>query len=396
VSKEVEIPATAIISTYPPRRCGIAEFSHDLAGYLPEREIVALQPPQDSEPYPPEVRHVIRRDVLPDYYRIAHALNECGAEVVSLQHEFGIWGGDSGSFVIDFLSQLRLPVVATLHTVLHQPSPAQREIIEALVAAAAKTVVMSNSAAALMTANYGVSPDAMAVIPHGVHGLPLTVPGVLRRRMDLGDGPVILSFGLIGPGKGYESVIEAMPEVAAMVPSVRYVVLGATHPDVVRRDGEKYRQGLEARVAELGVVEQVRFVNRFVGKSELVSWLSLADIFVTPYPNMEQIVSGTLAYAMGAGRAIVSTPYTYAAEMLSDDRGILVEPGSPAALSAAFIELLRNDRLRLQLGHKAYEFSRSMLWPEVAARYEQVLDEALQASGRRTLPARTRTVQLRG
>jgi glycosyltransferase involved in cell wall biosynthesis len=343
---------------------------------------VALNPADEPGPYPPEVKHVVGRDTLADYYHTAWALNRCGVDVVSVQHEFGIWGGESGSFVLDFVAQLRLPAVVTLHTILREPTWLQRSIIAGLVDAAAATVVMSHSAAALLAIKYGIDPGRVTVIPHGVPGLPVSSPAAIKLRRNFGGGRMILSFGLIGPGKGYETAIGAMPAVVEAFPDASYVVVGATHPDVVRRDGERYRHRLEDLARRMGVAEHVRFVDRFVEPAELGSWLAAADIFVTPYPNLEQIVSGTLAYAMGAGKAIVSTPYAYAAEMLARDRGLLVEPGSAEALAEAFIHLLRNEPLRARLGRRAFEHSRSMLWPVVAGRYEALFERVIETPAR--------------
>jgi glycosyltransferase involved in cell wall biosynthesis len=345
---------------------------------------VALNPADEPGPYPAEVKHVVGRDTLADYYHGAWALNRCGVDVVSVQHEFGIWGGESGSFVLDFVAQLRVPAVVTLHTILREPTWLQRTIIARLVDAAAATVVMSRSAASWLAAKYGIDPGRVTVIPHGVPGLPASSPATIRLRRNFGGGPLILSFGLIGPGKGYETAIGAMPAVVEAFPDASYVVVGATHPDIVRRDGESYRHGLEDLARQLGVADHVRFVNRFVEPGELGSWLAAADIFVTPYPNLEQIVSGTLAYAMGAGKAIVSTPYAYATEMLARDRGLLVEPGEPDALAEAFIHLLHDEPLRARLARRAYEHSRSMLWPVVAGRYEALFAQVVDAPARVT------------
>jgi glycosyltransferase involved in cell wall biosynthesis len=333
---------------------------------------VALHPADEAGPYPPEVRHRIRRDVLTDYVFVARALNECGAGAVSIQHEYGIWGGRDGDYVLDFVRELRRPKVVTLHTVLRTPTPSQRHVLVSLIEAADASVVMSRAAASLLTRSYGVDPRRLDVIPHGVPILPLLSPDSVKPRLGLSGDPVILSFGLLGPGKGYETVIEAMPQVVEAVPTARYVVLGATHPDLLRHDGEKYRRSLETRAVALGVADRVLFVDRFVGRRELGTWLGAADIFVTPYPNLDQIVSGTLSYAMGAGKAIVSTPYAYASELLADGRGRLVAPGSQSALASAFIELLRDQSARDTLGERAYGYSRSMIWPHVGARYRQI------------------------
>jgi glycosyltransferase involved in cell wall biosynthesis len=311
-------------------------------------------------------------------------------DVVSIQHEYGIWGGEEGSFVLDFVRALNKPFVVTLHTVLRHPTLVQRRVLIALVEAAAASVVMSQSAASLLVKAYGVDPKSIEVVPHGVPDLPLLEPDSIKPRLGLPVVPIIFSFGLLGPGKGYETAIEAMPEVIEAVPTARYVVLGATHPDLLRREGEAYRRRLEARAAALGVGANVQFVDRFVSSAKLGIWLEAADVFVTPYPNLDQIVSGTLSYAMGAGKAIVSTPYAYAAELLDQGRGLLVEPGSPHALAGAMVELLRDRALRLRIGRLAYRHSRTMIWSEVAARYRGIFGRV----GRRplALPSDARSV----
>jgi glycosyltransferase involved in cell wall biosynthesis len=366
------LATTAFVSTYSPVRCGIATFTGDLAAAVGKREVVALHPVDGPASYPTEVRDRIRRDVRADYLRAAQAIDRRGLGVVSLQHEYGIWGGIDGAFVLDFVRALRTPVVATLHTVLARPTVSQRRILSELVRASAATVVMSESAARLLTRSYGVDPATLAVIPHGVPDLPLVDPNLVKPRLGLQGRTVVLSFGLLGPGKGYESAIAAMPALVAAVPTALYVIVGATHPAMLRREGEAYRESLQAAAASLGVSDHVKFVGRFVDAAELGMWLEAADIFVTPYPNLEQIVSGTLSYAMGAGKAIVSTPYAYATERLADGRGRLVPPGSPSALAEALIELARDPEIRSMHGRLAYAHSRGMLWSEVGAAYRRL------------------------
>jgi glycosyltransferase involved in cell wall biosynthesis len=318
------------------------------------------------------VRHRIRRDVLADYLEVARSLNRSTLRVVSVQHEYGIWGGADGEFVLDFVRALTKPVVATLHTVPQNPSARQRAILVGLVGASAASVVMSQSAARLLTRVYGIAPNRLDVVPHGVPNLPLVAPDTIKPSLGLAPGPVILSFGLLGPGKGFETVIEAMPSVIDVDPAARYVVLGATHPELLRREGEAYRTKLMRLADALGVSANVRFVDRYVTRTELGTWLKAADIFVTPYPNREQVVSGTLAYAMSAGKAVVSTPYPYAVEMLEAGRGRLVAAGSSKDFAEVLSELLRDPDTRSQLGRRAYDFSRAMIWPEVGARYVRI------------------------
>jgi glycosyltransferase involved in cell wall biosynthesis len=366
--RSYNIVRTAFVSTYAPRRCGIATFTHDLAAATGSREVVALHPPEQQGAYPLEVHHRIRRDEFTDYLQTARALEDC-VDVVSIQHEYGIWGGEDGAYVIDFVDALRVPTIATLHTVLQNPTPRQQAVLSELVARTDATVVMSRSAATLLTSAYGVDTRRLHVIPHGVPDLPLVEPATVKPALDLEGRDVILSFGLLGPGKGYELALDALPAVVAAHPNALYVLVGATHPDLLRREGETYRQSLQAQVRRLGMENHVRFVDRFVGRVELTRWLQAADVFVTPYPNLDQIVSGTLSYAMGAGRAIVSTPYAYATELLADGRGILVQPGSATGLATALAEVLGDSVLRHDVGRRAYDHSRKMVWSAVGAEY---------------------------
>jgi glycosyltransferase involved in cell wall biosynthesis len=379
----VPITRAAFVATYPPRRCGIATFTSDLAGAVGGARIAALHYAGDPDAYSREVSLRIRRDELADYVRAAWAIDHSDVEVVSVQHEYGIWGGPDGAFVVDFVKALRKPVVTTLHTVPQNPTPAQHQILVALVKSSAATVVMSRSAARVLGETYGLDQDALDVVEHGVPNLPLVEPDSVKPELGLEKRPVILSFGLIGPGKGYESAIEAMPEVARSEPRALYVILGATHPELLRREGEAYRSRLMRLAEGLGVQDWVRFVDRYVSLDELGRWLEAADIFVTPYPNPDQIVSGTLSYAMGAGKAIVSTPYAYAREMLDSGVGLLVPPASPKALAEALTGLLRDDDARRALGRRAYRRSRTMIWPQVGAQYREIFDRVVAKRPRR-------------
>ena len=334
--------------------------------------MVALHPPDQLLPYPLEVHHRIRRDEPGDYVTTARSLGSC-VDVVSIQHEYGIWGGLDGAHVIDFVKALSVPVVTTLHTVLQQPSAGQRSVLSELVARSDATVVMSRSAATRLKTVYGVDPRRLEIIPHGVPDLPLVDPESVKPGLGLDGRDIMLSFGLLGPGKGYEWALEALPEVVAANPAVCYVIVGATHPELLRSEGEAYRERLHAQVRTLGMEDHVRFVDRFVGRVELTRWLEAASVFVTPYPKLDQIVSGTLSYAMGAGRAIVSTPYTYASEILANGRGILIAPGSATGLASALNAVLGDDGLRARLGRRAYEYSRRMVWSAVGGEYLRVL-----------------------
>jgi glycosyltransferase involved in cell wall biosynthesis len=351
-----------------------------------EREIVALHPVGEPGPYAAEVRHRIRRDVQSDYEAAAQALNDCGVDAVSLQHDFSIWGGDGSSYVLDFIRALRVPFVATLHSVISDPTAIQRDVLRELAATADATVVMSEAASAALTGSFGIDREALTLIPHGVPNFPLAPPEKTKPRLGLQGQMVILSFGLLAPGKGYEAAIDAMPAIVAAVPSAVYVILGVTQPDLRGRDGESYRTGLQERAAALGVAKNVRFIDNFVGRVELGTYLQAADVFLTPYPDLDQTVAGTLAYAMGAGKAIVSTPYAYATEMLAGDCGRLIPAGSSEALAEAVIALLDDAELRTAMGRRAYDRTRRMVWWEVGNHYRTLLAEAASArsgAGRR-------------
>lgn len=363
------------MSSYPPRRCGVASFTHDLAAATGDREIVALHPPGSAAPYPLEVHHRIRRDEPADYIQTAQALDRC-VDVVSIQFSSGIWGGDDGAFVTEFTRGLRLPAVATLHTVPEHPTMGQRQTIGLLIDSVAATIVMSPAAARLLTSVYGADRKLLEVVAHGVPDLPLVDPEKMKPGLGVEGRDVLVSFGLLGPGKGYELAIDALPQVVAAHPTALYAIVGSTHPDLVRDDGETYRDGLVARVRRLGMQDHVQFEDRFVGRVERTRWLQAADIVLTPYMNLDQTISSTLACAMGAGRMVVSTPFAYARDLLADGRGILIEPDSPGALGAAVIEALDDPAHRAAVGRRAHEYSRDMVWSAVGAEYLRVLRAA--------------------
>jgi glycosyltransferase involved in cell wall biosynthesis len=358
----------------------VATFTYDLATTVGEREIVAIHPPDEPGPYPAEVRHRIRRDVQTDYVYAAQALNDCGVDVVSVQFEPEIWGGEDGAYVLDFVEALRVPYVVTLHSVSKAATAVQRRILSQLVAGAGASVVMSKSAAKVLARSCDVEPDSIEIVPYGVSDLPLAQPDTYKQRLGLQGKPIVLSFGLLTPDKGFESVIEAMAQVVRTVPSARYVILGATSPETVRADGEAYRAALEARVTELKLTENVKFVDRFVGRVELHTWLEAADVFVAASPNLVRTVSGTLASAMGAGKAIVSTGSAYATEQLANGTGRLVDAGSVESLANAITEILGDSELRGSMGRQAYERSRGMVWWEVGRQYREVFQRAVSGS----------------
>ena len=288
--------------------------------------------------------------------------------------------------MLDFIRALRIPMVATLHDVPAGPSPLLRSIINELVDNAAATIVMSKAAASDMARSYGVAADRLQVVPHGVPHLPQVAADTIKPRLGLQGRDVILSFGLLDPGKGCESVIDAMPAVIKAAPNALYVILGATEPNCLAGTGDAYRTSLEARIAALGLGQHVRFVDRFVGRVELGNWLEAADVITTPYLDLSLTVAATLSYAMAAGKPIVSTPYPYATEMLSPDRGRLVPPNSPEALASTFIELLGDPDLRAEMGRRTYAHSRGLVWWEIGSQYRRIFDQAIEGAPVATQP----------
>jgi glycosyltransferase involved in cell wall biosynthesis len=383
--------ATALVGTYVPRACGIATFTRDLrealvfdAAAAPSAGpgppwVVALDHGRGRDPvaYPPEVRHRLRRGDRGSVNRIATALEADGVRVVSLQHEFGIYGGHSGRDVLALADALRAPLVTTFHTVLARPQPLQREIVRRLAAASARVVVMTERGRALLQSAHGVPAERITVIPHGVPDMPFADPDVAKPPLGVGGRRVILSFGLINPNKALELAIDALARVVGEVPEACYVICGATHPDVRRRHGEAYRHSLVERIEHLGLEKHVRFVDRYLDQRELTAWLQAADVFVTPYANAAQITSGTLAYAVAAGKAVVSTPYEHARELLADGRGAVVPFGDVEALAARFRELLTDDAARDAMRRLAWQHGRASIWPAVGQRYRELFVEVI-------------------
>jgi len=379
--------AISFISTFPPRQCGIATFTENLCGactnYLQGRMrslVVALDSPKQELDYPEIVRFKVDQQARVNYVEAAEFINYSNVRAVSLQHEFGIFGGNDGRYILDLLWELRCPVVVTLHTVLNNPSEGQRAVMNDLITLSQRLVVMSRRGMDFLREVYDAPPEKIRMIHHGVEQLPLVEPDLYKGQFDMEGRRVVLTFGLLSQGKGIEYMLQALPPVVAKYPNLCYIVLGATHPDVVEREGESYRLQLQRLARELGLQKNVLFIGRFVERAELCEFLKAADVYVTPYLNREQITSGTLAYALGAGKPVVSTAYWHAEELLADDRGILVDFKDPAALSDALLELLDNPRRLREMRASAYEYSRQMVWPEVGRQYVELFREVMSAA----------------
>lgn len=376
----------AFIGSYVPRQCGIGTFTNDLlesvAEVAPKIRLmsVAMNDREEGYDYNQRVGYEILDQREADYRLAADYLNIQKIDVVSLQHEYGLFGGTgdphpNGEYILDLASRLYMPVVATLHTVLKEPTAGQKKVMQDLGEVCDKLVVMADRAETFLTDIYGIPSEKIACIPHGIPDRPFVDPNYYKDQFGIEGKKVILTFGLLSPNKGIEKMIEALPRIVEKYPDARYIVLGATHPNVKAQYGESYRQSLMERAQELGVSGCLRFYNRFVELEELCQFLGSADIYVTPYLNEAQIVSGTLAYALGTGNATVSTPYWYAQEMLADGRGKLVPFNDPQALADSIIELLDNEVDRHAMRKRAYQFSRQMSWTNVAKQYLDLFDK---------------------
>lgn len=383
----------ATIGTHVPRQCGIATFTSDLcdsvaAELADEGQIItiAMDDTDGGYPYPDRVRFQIRDNRLQDYRQAADFLNLHQIDLVLLQHEYGIFGGRCGAYVVDLVKNLKMPVVTTLHTVLQEPSKKQKDIVLELAAGSDRVVVMSQKGRDMLSEIYGVAKGKIAVIPHGIPDVEFADPEACKKPLNHLGRKVILSFGLVHPGKGFEYMIEAMPQIIRRHPEALYIILGATHPHVKKATGDAYRHSLEAMVSRLGLENHVLFENRFVSLDLLRQFIGAADIYITPYVSPAQITSGTLAYAVGMGRAIVSTPYWYAEELLAEDRGRLVPFRDSAAIAAVVDDLLADREQRETLRRRAYQFGREMTWPAVARDYLSLAVEALERRIRQPKP----------
>ena len=376
-----EIGSVAVIGNYLPRLCGIATFTTDLVEALSAEApdincwAVAMNDKPEGYAYPEKVRFVVNQNKLADYSVASEFLNIGQADIVCVQHEYGIFGGPAGSHLLKLLGELRMPIVTTLHTVLRDPAPEYREVMHKLADLSDKLIVMSRKAVDFLKDIYAVPEEKIAFIHHGIPDMPFIDPNFYKDKFDVEGKKVLLTFGLLSPNKGIENVLQALPSVTKKHPDVTYIILGATHPHILKTHGEEYRISLQQLVRKLNISDHVIFHNRFVELKELCEFLGAADIYVTPYLEESQITSGTLAYAMGTGKAVVSTPYWYATELLAEGRGRLVPFKNPEAIAEQIIDLLDNEVNRNKIRKRAYMFCRKAIWKEVARRYFDVFRE---------------------
>lgn len=372
----------AFLGGYLPRLCGIATFTHDLCEAVAEAApasqcyTCAVNDRIEAYDYPPRVRLELDEKDLDSYRRAADFLNFNNADVLCVQHEFGIFGGPAGSHLLALLKEVRMPVVTTLHTVLRDPNAAQRKVMDELLRRSDRLVVMARKGADILRETYGVPDAKVDLIPHGIPDMPFIDSSFYKAQFGVEGRMVMLTFGLLGPGKGIEYAIEALPEIVARHPNAVYLVLGATHPHLVARDGESYRLGLERLAEARGVKENVIFYNRFVSLEDLKEFIGATDVYLTPYLNEAQITSGTLAYVFGAGKAVVSTPYWHAQELLTEDQGCLVPFRDPHAIAEGVCAFLDDPARMLKTREKAYQLGREMIWPAVAQRYIESFQHA--------------------
>src|SRR5712671_1624024 len=365
----------AFVGDHLPRKCGIATFTSDLlaavAAAHPQSQClsVSVNDIQDGYEYPEVVRFEIEEQDLSSYQRAADFLNISNVDIVCLQHEFGIFGGPAGSHVLALLRELRMPVVTTLHTVLRQPNADQRRVMQELIARSTRLIIMAERGRQMLQEIYQAPPAKIDLIPHGIPDIPFVDPNYYKDQFGVAGRVVLLTFGLLSPNKGIEHVLNALPQILAEFPNVVYIVLGATHPNELREQGEAYRLSLERLAKRNKVQKNVIFYNRFVKLDELKEFIGAADLYITPYLNEAQITSGTLAYTFGAGKAVISTPYWHVAELLAEDRGVLVPFGDARAIAREVTGLLRDETRRHAIRKNAYKLGREMVWSNVARQY---------------------------
>jgi len=382
---EVHRIRVAYVSTYPPRECGIATYTKNLVDAISAFCTRVVTPPVVAAindrgghyNYEIRVKSQIDANDIRSYEKVAQDINASDVDVVNLQHEYGIFGGEWGEYVNEFLQRIEKPVITTLHTVLEEPVPDARRVMEGILEHSDYVVVMAKVGIGILEKLYGSYPDRIRHIPHGCPNVPYLGTTMAKRSLGLKDHGVLSTFGLLSRGKGIEYAIEALPQVLKDRPETLYLIIGETHPEVRKREGEEYRQFLLDLVESLGLEKNVRFVNRFLPENELINYLQATDIYVIPYPNREQISSGTLTYALSTGKAIVTTPFLHAEEAISNGAALECGFKDPDSIAGCVNTLLKDKRIHGKLSRMAYEYSRAMIWPSVAMRYVNVFYHAL-------------------
>lgn len=369
------------VSTYIPRRCGIATYTKDLTNAInvlnPDSlvEIMAMDDPREPVRYPWEVKYRIHRDEEKDYIAAAEYVNKSSCDYVSLQHEYGIFGGNAGVFINSFVRKLKKPLITTFHTTLEKPSIEEQFVLKRIAHYSKACIVMIGEAEKRLKKIYGVPAEKIVVIPHGVPNIPFSPSYMFKKHMGYDEDTFLMgSINLISQNKGIEYVLEALPAIKKIHKKVKFLMIGATHPLVKLQEGEAYRERLRGLVKKHKLEDNFVEINRYIDLDELIEYLKILDVYITPYNDMGQTSSGTLAYALGAGKVCISTPYIYAKETLKGGRGILIEPKNPKSISTAITGVIKNEHIRHEIEKKAYEFGRHMIWERVALDYLNVFD----------------------
>jgi glycosyltransferase involved in cell wall biosynthesis len=374
------------MGSYPPRQCGIATFTQDIATSIkkkfnPKTNIGIIAMDHDEvniEKYPEEVVFQVNETSIRDYARAARKINKDDSiGIVNIQHEFGIFGGKYLNYLTAFLETITKPVVITLHSVSPNPDENIKSTIKYLSVKAVKLVVMAESAVKILSEDYGIPKEKITMIPHGIHDVQYEPSMIQKKKLGYGDKMLLVSFGLISGSKKYEDIINALPDVVKEHPNVLYLIVGATHPLVLKYEGEKYRNSLKRLIKKLGLEKNVQFVNKYLGLEELLEYLKAADISISSGRGLSQITSGTLVYGMGCGRPFITIPFEHAREIITPERGILAELGNPESFKKAILKLLSDKELRESMGENAYKFTRHMTWPSVAESYMDIFREYL-------------------
>ncbi|MEY8000645.1 glycosyltransferase family 4 protein [Clostridium sp. Mt-5] len=372
------------LSTYPPRACGIATFTADLVKNLGDKfpsnnyKIAAIN--DENYKYGKDIWSTLDQFDRKAYVHLANLINNSNMDLVVIEHEYGIYGGDCGEYLLDFINSLKIPFIATFHTILSKPNKKQRDILKILGSKSKKIITMGENSIKILNQVYNIPENKIIVIPHGVPDIIVEGKELLKEKLGYENRSVISTFGLLSSGKGIEYSIEAISQVVKTHPEVLYLILGQTHPCIKRTEGESYRNNLQDLVSKLNIKDNVKFVNKYLTKKEIVQYLTLSDIYMTPYLASEQAVSGTLAYAAGYGKVIVSTPYRYAEEMLKDNRGMLAKFKDSTSLAQAITYLLDNPIARKNMEKNMFELGRKMKWPYVAKQYENLFLNIIKAN----------------